>query len=299
MAVDSTRLAQMLAEHMQPGTGAKLRDAIANSPGGVFGETTELIRIQGKPSDVNYWRIYLGRWTGDAGDGHGGGTGTGVNHGPYAQPFPWIALDAGTPGASLGVSVLDDFQDLAVYAKIKWGGGGVNHTAWVDWPRRGQLIQVSGCAVYVTAVCCGVNNPLVVSPGLVIPFLEASIGIEPGGGDSDACATFTYPRQVNQHAGPPPQWTFQIPPFARTFSVIARRSLLKAAGAGPIIIQTGLFESGQPIEAEWEDDLTSNEDLALATYPIGRRAEDVFLTLNAPSGDPDTDSLGLIFNLDL
>jgi hypothetical protein len=167
----------------------------------------DLIRFVGDKTDINALRIYLGPWQPKPD----------INIPPiittaeYANPTPWAPPEPRT---------FDSFAPIPVYARIMWGAGGIQHTAYVDWPRRGLLLQVSGSYVQVNAfVNTESTNAHVPSEITRLPLLAATIGPEPGGGDAANPATFTYPKDTNAQDDGGAGWfqNFQIPPFARAF----------------------------------------------------------------------------------
>lgn len=184
----------------------------------------DLIRWVGDKTDVNAWRIYLAPWQPQ--------NGIVVNPiiaaATYADPTPWAPPEPRT---------FDAFFPLPCYARIMWGSGGVQNVAYVDWPKRGCLIQASGSYIQVNAF---VNT---VSPGIFpenLPLLAATLAPEPGGGDSSVPATFTYPPAAAQIIPETGYFqNFQIPPFARSFVPVFDLIALIAAG-GTIKIATQL-----------------------------------------------------------
>ena len=163
----------------------------------------DLIRFVGTKHDINAFRIYLGPWQPKAGIV----TTPVIAAVTYADPSPWAPPEP---------RIFDSMTDIPCYARIMWGAGMIQHTAFVDWPKRGALVQVSGSYVQVNAFVD------VLSPGVTsaqLPILQASIGPEPGGGDSSVPGTFTYGPQLPIVFGAPngAGLNFQIPPFARAF----------------------------------------------------------------------------------
>lgn len=200
----------------------------------------DMIRVEGEKCDINAWRIYLGRW----------------------EPRPDIPIEpliAGaiyadpTPWSFPQPTNLDSFTNiLPLYARIMWGSGGIQHSAWVDWPRRGCLVQVSASYVQVNAF---VNTQTPNIDPRVLPTVRATIAPEPGGGESIIPATFTYPRndtQIDPILPPYAFQNFQIPPFARSFipivnwlSVIGATQLRAATMAFPLGITTFAMNTRQ------------------------------------------------------
>ncbi|MGD9603902.1 MAG: hypothetical protein AB7O21_19580 [Gammaproteobacteria bacterium] len=185
----------------------------------------DLVRLEGEKTDVNAWRIYLGPWQPRAGIV----TEPLIATAEYADPTPWAPPQPRS---------FDSLVDFPCYARVLWGSGGFQHYAYIDWPRRGCLFQVSGSYVQVNAFI----NTMGSGPALTtqLPILHATIGPEPGGGDVASPGTFTYPIAAMQlDAGPPALsfQNFQIPPFARAFVPIMRYSEI-AAGMGTVNIAT-------------------------------------------------------------
>lgn len=265
---------------LQYGTGVQIQGAEAT---GVTLLASNLVRFEGKKTDVNNWRCYLGAWGISA-----GGTGLAT---AYATPTPWAS--GGSP------RIFDDFIDINLYAKVQWGAGGVQHMAFVDWQRRGSLFQASGSYLQVDAISTSLTPSGPIIAGRIPPHLIASLGIEPGGGDSEAAATFTYRRQPATLVGPPAGTLFQIPPFARSFTLLLNRAALAAAGAGPITI----FELEQPtggnVNQSWVIPAAAILTETSLTFPISRVGADILVELAAPSGTAATDNIGCMFSLDL
>lgn len=170
-------------------------------------EVSNVIRWGGESWDVNPWRVYLGPWKPKADM---------VFNGPDA------AVEADFPAVGIAPrqrpdTVVSFAAGVLVWAQIQWGSGGVQHTAWVDWPIAGLLLQVSGkyvqvnvfAASYVISGHEGDGDPT------KLPDLPATLSDEPGGGDSARSATFTYPLQSlnwNDHDG----INFPVVAFARS-----------------------------------------------------------------------------------
>jgi len=170
----------------------------------------DLIRFVGDKTDINALRIYLGPWQ----------PRPDITVAPiiatetYADPSPWAPPEPRT---------FDSFAPVPIFARIMWGAGGIQHTAYVDWPKRGLLLQVSGSYVQVNAAVntedANAHVPTVVAS---LPLLAATLGPEPGGGDAQNSATFTYPSQPGQDSvgGAQTFENFQIPAFARAFTLV-------------------------------------------------------------------------------
>lgn len=163
----------------------------------------DVVRWKGKsPSDIQPVRIYLGPWQPNPAI-DSSAVGPFPTFDTYMKPTPWQTPEP---------FQFDAFAPTSLYAKVSFGGGGVQHVAYVDWPARGLLFQVS--ANYVQVDAQGIaGDGLTPVPVEQLPRLLAHISPEPGGGDSVQPATFTYPRIdfVPNTIGP----VFQVPPFAR------------------------------------------------------------------------------------
>lgn len=255
----------------------------------------DLVRIVGDKTDINALRVYLAPWQPQPG----------ITVPPvmatetYADPTPWA------PPEPL---VFDSFAPVPVYARINWGSGGVQHTAYVDWPRRGLLLQVSGSYVQVNAfVNTTSNNAHVPSFEKNLPILAATIGPEPGGGDAANPATFSYPVEVMQDSGGGAQsfQNYQIPPFARAFTLAFNFPAFVTAGA---TLQVATQEVPNPIGSIGGNDLqvwqapiggVYDQDM-FTTDPIpliGQRAGN--LRVEFTPGGAGVGVLGVIFLLDL
>jgi len=290
----------------------RLQDLELNSGGFQYGTTQQvapragnanlvqasqdLVRFQGDKIDINAWRVYLAPWqpspriklsTGIillAADDS-----SSVN---YAQPTPW---------APPRPRNFDAMTSIAAYARIMWGAGGVQHTAYVDWPKRGLLLQVSGSTVQVNAFVDTQSKNAVIEQ---LPLLSATLGPEPGGGDSVQPATYTYAPDVGDKAdGPPVTFTrnFQVPPFARAFVPVVNLSRLIADGA-----TIGVFVQDQPADLgngnelqTWVNPVGGVYDPTFGRDPfpvVGQLAGNVRITI-ATAGD--SPRFGCMFLLDL
>jgi hypothetical protein len=156
----------------------------------------------------------------------------------YAQPIPWTNNSNPTR--------FDQFSEGALYAQVMFGAGGVQHTAYVDWPRRGLLFQVGASYVQIN----GVGTIGTVNTPDALPILAASMSLEPGGGDSPQSGTFTYPRQEALEVGHTDRLAFQVPPFARAFQPIFNYN--SGAGANPATIQIEVSND----DMQWRFDMT-------------------------------------------
>lgn len=196
----------------------------------------DLIRFVGEKTDINALRVYLGPW----------------------QPSPKIVIDPNidtteyadpTPWAPPQPRTFDSMTIFPMYARIMWGSGGLQHAAYVDWPARGKLIQVSGSYLQVN----GFAN--VGSPNLSIdqlPLLTATMAPEPGGGDSALPATYTYPMDDPQiffdGINLITYQVFQIPPFARSFIPLLRYPDIVNAFGGPLTSGINVYVVNRPVE---------------------------------------------------
>lgn len=201
----------------------------------------------------------------------------------YAQPIPWTNNSNPTR--------YDKFSEGSLYAQVMFGAGGVQHTAYVDWPRRGLLFQV-GCS-YVQVNGVGTIGTLNTPDAL--PILAASMSLEPGGGDSPQSGTFTYPRQEAIEPGHTDVLVFQAPPFARAFQPILNYQSGAAANPAQISIEVG---NGDMV---WHFDMTQPNTFPQSqVYPIpGNQtgiATDVVIRATGIAGDLFA---GCMFYLDL
>ncbi len=197
---------------------------ITSTQSGLVAVNKDLVRFPGKAFDLNAWRVYLSPW----GLKPSMPAAEDAPASPYAIPFPW-AGDA--PNTS--PQKFDNFDGL-LYARVLFGSGMVQHEAWIDWPVRGKVIQVSCSYLQLNAYARfqGLDASDISDS---LPRIKASIGPEPGGGDSARPATYTYPKQ---QGGPIEgeasltgrRWVFQVPPFARSFT--------------PLLDIAGLFGDG-------------------------------------------------------
>ncbi len=192
----------------------------------VFGRN--IIRWEGEGDcDINPWRVYLGAWA------------------------PQNNLDAAATIADVmpGIrSVMPaeyntianlSMEAVQVWAKVTWASGQRSNIAYVDWPVRGCLIQVSGRYVQVDALAGGAFNPEIVDRNL--PILGATLSVEPGGGDSAAAATFTMVPLVITASDPVDPVTgrvganYVIPPYARTVRLLANWDEISKAQAAAAV----------------------------------------------------------------
>jgi hypothetical protein len=173
----------------------------------------DLARWRGKSeSDAQPIRIYLGAW--QPNPKLPGNTVLPPTWSDYMQPTPWQLPQP---------TQFDAFATGSLFARISFGVGGVQHVAFVDWPPRGLLFQVSAQYVQVDAY-----GTLAIPPGgdeTTLPRLLAHIAPEPGGGDSVQPGTYTYPNiDFNPNPGPNAGVLFQVPPFARAFRPLIDQS---------------------------------------------------------------------------
>jgi hypothetical protein len=179
----------------------------------------DLIRFVGEKYDINAFRIYLGPWQPKAAIT----TMPAIAAATYADPSPWAPPEP---------RIFDSMQDIPCYARVMWGAGMIQHMAFVDWPKRGALLQISGSYLQVNAF---VDTQSPGASNANLPILQASLGPEPGGGDSSVPATFTYRPQNPIVFGAPDGagLNFQIPPFARAFVPVF--NFVRAQDAGVVI----------------------------------------------------------------
>lgn len=216
MGLDHERIRELLetGNGLQLGYAADVEPTADGSGVQIIG--AQVLRVGGEQWDINPWRIYLGPW----------------------KPKSDVTVSATTtddivPGLA-PVPDLDDIEmnapanltfaeELLVYARVKFGSGGVKLVAWLDWGMRGQLWQVSASYVEVDAIAV-LTPGLTTIDGSTLPKLQATLGDEPGGGDASAAGTFTYPFQsadwsdakyVDATTGLT-GLNFVIPPFARS-----------------------------------------------------------------------------------
>lgn len=178
-----------------------------DSDGNGLFEVSNPIRWAGDAWDVNAWRVYLGPWKSQAQMLITAGDDAIIADFPTAGIAPQMKPDR----------VVSFAPGLLVWAQIQWGSGGVQHTAWVDWPIAGLLLQVSGSYVQVNAMAStyDVSTHEGDLDASKLPDLPCTLSDEPGGGDSARSATFTYPMQGldwTTHDG----INFPVVPFARS-----------------------------------------------------------------------------------
>lgn len=256
----------------------------------------DLIRFVGDKTDVNAWRVYLGPWQPQP-----------------MMPVPPILVATEyadpTPWAPPQPTQFDSFPPFPCYARVMWGSGGIQHTAYVDWPRRGLLLQVSGSYLQVNAfVDTSSATPHVPATANNLPLLQATLGPEPGGGDALNPATFTYPNQNAQESGGVAQWVqnFQVPPFARAFVPVMDFSLLVSSGGNLKISTQGIPQPigsiGNNDRQIWETPIGGVYDQELFTahpLPIGGQEIGSVRFEVTPGGPAALASFGCMFFLDL
>lgn len=230
------------------------------------------------PATILPVRIYLGPWQPQA------DLQTIAIVGNYAVPTPWTMNSNPTR--------YDVMATAQLYARVDFGAGMVQHTAFVDWPKRGLLFQVGASYVQVN----GYGSFLTRFPA-TLPIIAATMALEPGGGDSPQPATFTYPRQLA--VNPTNAIIFQVPPFARAFTPVINFN--SGAAANPATIRIEVANA----DMAWQFDMTQPNTFPQSmTFPIpggesggaGGNAEDV--VISAP-GFVGAFNAGCMFYLDL
>lgn len=254
----------------------------------------DLIRWVGEKTDVNAWRVYLGPWQPRPNTP----VPAIIVADTYADPTPWAPPEP---------SVFDSMPSFPCYARVMWGSGGIQHTAFVDWPKRGLLLQISGSYVQVNAmVNVTSSTPHNPSTDANLPLLQATLAPEPGGGDAANPATYTYPPAAAQDDGGAGWFqNFQIPPFARAFIPIINFPALVTSG-GTLTISTQALP--QPIGS------IGNNDFQVWQTPIGGVYDQDMFTVDAipivgqqagtlriqtTPGAPGVAVFGVMFLLDL
>ncbi len=275
--------------------GQSFQVAPNSGAGTIVTHSADVIRWESEGEwDVRPWRVYLRPW----------------------QPQPDIAViplaagntyaDTGGPPGTTPWNTppgnYNSFTSFSTYARVHWGTAGVRHEAFVDWPERGLLFQVSGSYVQIDAIGQGTN--LVAPNETRLPLLGASIGPEPGGGDSPEPATFTY-RKV-----PPPDPTavemtsacFSTPPFARSFTPIVAWDSFATVPITRFVVEVWRDPAltGFPIES-WRWDPSVNVEMNRASFPLHVNGAIVRYRWGQAQPFPVTEdiSTGCRFQLDL
>jgi len=229
MSVDWHRFRELEHQAGENQFGQALQIAPAPGNADLVLASKDLVRFNATKVDITPLRVYLGPWQ----------PRNGIPIAPapvvtatYVDPTPWAPPEPRT---------FDSMADIPFYARIMWGSGMVQHTAFVDWPKRGLLLQLSGSYLQVNAFV-DVGSPAI-NP-LVLPLVQATMAPEPGGGDSVQPATFTYRPSIgtNFGAGPPfaQFWNFQVPPFARAFALVLPLTVIRDA-ALTVDVATQIF----------------------------------------------------------
>lgn len=242
---------------------------------------TNLVRWQGHATwDARAWRIYLGPWEPQPNIPVGGADAR------FVQPTMWSPTTAGaTRFASMQTN-------LNLYARVTFGAGGTRHIAWVDWPVRGSLFQVSGS--YIQVDVQGYASASVPAAS-TLPTLMATLGPEPGGGDSAAPGTFTYPA-----VSLPTDGTFvffETPPFARAYRVLAHYVPTDANNPTSINIVNAHDATLGVTSAVYQVPFTGAE-LAAASFPVDKQT--ALIAIQQVGGtDPFDVRITVQFELDL
>ena len=259
MTDDAQRLAELDRTNGQQQYGQYLQLSVQPGQAGSVRASKDLIRVSGTKYDINAWRVYLGPWQTTVDTVADSALST-VN---YAQPTPW---------APPRPTTFDSFVTIPLYAKIDFGVGGIQHVAYVDWPKRGLLFQVSCQYLQVNAYADTGISPILASQ---LPYVRATIGPEPGGGDAANPATYTYPTATGDPVPLAPtkrSRDFQIPPFARAFVPVVNLGALIDAGATlDISIQNSPGDFGDiNVQQSWRTPVAGayEQDLGRDPYPI-------------------------------
>lgn len=286
---DKPRL-QTLFEKYPPQYGQTDRPNIVTGAGGLVTLAKDVVRWKGEPWDLTPIRIYLGPWQTQPNI-----TLPSTPDANYAKPTFW----ASPP------TVFDAFGNVHVYARVNFGAGGVHHVAYVDWPVRGLLLQVSTDSVQIDGVCHDLGAT---PPPQTLPILGASMGIEPGGGDAAAPATYTYRRQAVNAMSPDFGIDFQVPPFGRSWVPLFDVPGLVAAGATSIRVIQRPRPGTSPVTPQYVFEIPLvpfDEDALQGTWPVvsSEGGAVIRLEIVGPAGplDPNDPTLwlGMMFHLDL
>jgi hypothetical protein len=252
----------------------------------------DVVRWKGvSDSDVQPVRIYLGPW-----QPRPDCLGVALLSGSYAQPTPWAE-----PPTVYDSMILEGVITLGppvitsmLYARIVFGAGGVVHNAYVDWPPRGLLLQVSAHYVQVDGV--GNFTPAGGVNPTTLPLLQAHVAPEPGGGDAGNPGTFTYP-VVN--TGDVVPLVFQVPPFARAFTPLIPRGTLIAMGITQMNFVVFSMQNF-PTDQEFVFPLALGADFPdTIAIPLSGSAASIRVTAIGAGPAPGTVWCGMMFHLDL
>jgi hypothetical protein len=142
------------------------------------------VRWQGQTEDIQQWTVVLGAFV------------------PVSGQNPGAAPD----GLPTGIN-FSPLTDVPVLATVKWGSGGVQHVAEVDWPCRGGTFTITGSYVEVIATA---NYSTLAKER--VPRLSATVGPATGGQGKTIPATRTYTPLLYAPLG---LRDLQIPTFAR------------------------------------------------------------------------------------
>jgi hypothetical protein len=237
----------------------------------------QVLRFNGEHFDLNPWRVYLGPWR------------------PKSQilvrtvddeiiadfAFPaTVDLRGWNPEAQIAQS-----NSLLVYALVKWGSGGFQQSALVDWPVAGLLLQVSGSYVEVNAIAIprAVTDTEDAADPSKLPDLAATLAEEPGGGDASRAATFTYPFQSLDWATIVPDPTtgnvginFPVPPFSRKVSFAFDNS-------GPVD-DAANYATTAIIRFRHPDSTTLEEGVYFYDFSSADELDSVVLEMAVPAG---------------
>lgn len=247
----------------------------------------DVVRWQGETEDVRAWRVYLSPWQPKSNIA----VVTNSANAPWATATPW-----NTPPGSF-----DSFVTAPVFARVMFGSAGVVHTAYVDWPTRGCLIQVSCNYLQVD----GVGN-LSASQATRLPVLAGTLAPEPGGGDAGNPATFSYRRQVAgvrvTEGDPYSAWYFQVPPFARAWTLLASMPQLTAAGASLVTVYNQSAQNAIGVGADqvWQYNASVGDRFPDSdAIPLCQWDQTLIVVVDAaPVSEADL-LVGMMFHLDL
>jgi hypothetical protein len=118
----------------------------------------DLVKWVGEKTDIFPWRVYLSPWqprtTKENVMPCGEALST-VLQPPLVQGNEAAQLSTLCPPIVVNFGVSATARAPQLFAKVRWGSGGNQFLAWVDWPARGGLLQVSGSYVQVDAYSAG------------------------------------------------------------------------------------------------------------------------------------------------